>query len=288
MKWVGWGAAALVVLAWTAPVQCEPVKLWETTGVKTPKSALPVPEGGFAYVSNISGDPTGKDGDGFISKVALDDGKIIALKWATGLDAPKGMALANGRLYVADIDQLVEIDAETAKVVARYDAVGAKFLNDVAADSEGRVYTSDSGTSTIWRLADGKFEKWLEDDALLNANGLLAVDDKLILAPWGKNRADGSPEPAHLLEVSLKDKSVRTLGSGEPVGNLDGIEPFDASSFLVTDWMAGALYRIHDSGRTELLLDLDQGSADIGYVPATRMVIIPMMKDDKLVAYRIE
>ena len=173
--------------SWRGPRRpsCEPVKLWETTGLKTPESALPDPTGTFAYVSNINGKPTDKDGNGFISKVSLKDGKIIELAWAKGLDAPKGMALANGHLYAADIDQLVEIDPANGKIVARYDAPGAKFLNDVAADGEGRIYVSDSSTSTIWRLAGGKFEKWMEGEALKFPNGLHVDGDKLIIAAWG-------------------------------------------------------------------------------------------------------
>ena len=53
--------------------------------------------------------------------------------------------------------QLVEIDALSGKIAARYDAAGAKLLNDVAADGAGRVYVSDTGTSAIWRLAGGKY-----------------------------------------------------------------------------------------------------------------------------------
>jgi hypothetical protein len=119
---IGWAVPALALLAWASPAACQPVELWETTGLKTPESALPDPAGSFAYVSNIDGNTTEKDGNGFISKVSLDDGKILDLKWAKGLDAPKGMALANGRLYAADIDQLVEIDAGNDEIVARYDA----------------------------------------------------------------------------------------------------------------------------------------------------------------------
>lgn len=267
---------------------CAPTKLWETSGLATPESALPDPSGTFAYVSNVNGKPTEKDGNGFISKVALDDGRIIAREWAKGIDAPKGLALANGKLYTSDIDKLVEIDPADGKIVAEYDAPGAKFLNDVAADDNGNVYVSDSGTSTIWRLAGGKLEKWLDGAQLKFPNGLLVQGDKLIVAAWGAPGEDGTPAPANLLEIALEDKSVRDLGDGTPIGNLDGIEPLDATSYLVTDWIAGALHRIDASGKAELLLDLNQGSADIGWVPEKRLVLMPMMNDDKLVAYKVE
>ena len=285
------GMAAVLIVAGAAFVGAcaqQPVVLWETTGLKTPESALPVPAEGFAYVSNVAGKPTDKDGNGFISKVSLADGKIIALEWAKGLDAPKGLALAGGKLYAADIDKLVEIDAKTGKVLAKYDAPGSQFLNDVAADAQGNVYVSDSNTSTIWRLADGKFEKWIDDPALKFPNGLHVSGDKLIIAAWGAPGTSAqSSAPSNLVEVSLADKKISDLGDGRPVGNLDGIEPI-GDDFLVTDWAAGALYRIDRNGTPTLLIDLKQGSADIGYVPETGLLLIPMMMDDKLVAYKVQ
>jgi hypothetical protein len=288
MKSVGWALALVAASASLADVRAQPVLLWETSGLKTPESALPVPSEGFAYVSNVAGKPTEKDGNGFISKVSLADGKITALEWAKGLDAPKGLALTGGKLYAADIDKLVEVDAKTGMILAKYDAPGAQFLNDVAADAQGRVYVSDSNTSTIWRLADGKFEKWVEGEALKFPNGLHVSGDKLIIAAWGKPGTYAqSSEPSNLVELSLADKSVRDLGDGKPVGNLDGIEPID-DAFLVTDFVAGALDRIDRSGKAERLVDLNKGSADIGYVPEQKLLLIPMLMDDKLVAYKVQ
>jgi outer membrane protein assembly factor BamB len=288
MKPIGMAAVVIVAAAALAGAHAQPVVLWETTGLKTPESALPVPAEGFAYVSNVAGKPTDKDGNGFISKVSLADGKIIALEWAKGLDAPKGLALAGGKLYTADIDKLVEIDPKTGKVLAKYDAPGSQFLNNVAADAQGNVYVSDSNTSTIWRLANGKFEKWIEDPAVKFPNGLHVSGDKLIIAAWGAPGTSAqSSAPSNLVEVSLADKKISDLGDGTPVGNLDGIEPI-GDDFLVTDWVAGALFRIDRKGKATQLLDLKQGSADIGYVTETGLLLIPMMLDDKLVAYKVQ
>jgi outer membrane protein assembly factor BamB len=271
-----------------AAANAEPAVLWETTGLKTPESALPVPAEGFAYVSNVAGKPTDKDGNGFISKVSLADGKVIALEWAKGMDAPKGLALAGGKLYASDIDKLVEIDPASGKILAKYDAPGAKFLNDIAVDAQGNVYVSDSSTSTIWRLAGAKFEKWIDDPALKFPNGLYVDGDKLIIAAWGAPGTSAqSSAPSNLLSISLADKKISDLGDGTPVGNLDGIEPI-GDDFLVTDWVAGALYRIDRKGKATQLLDLDQGSADIGYVPKTGLLLIPMMMSEKLVAYKVQ
>ena len=71
------------------------------------------------YVSSIGKDPMAKDGNGFISKLDAD-GKVVSLKWATGLNGPKGSGVAGDHLFVADIDELVEIDLATGKVVERH------------------------------------------------------------------------------------------------------------------------------------------------------------------------
>src|SRR5687768_14467011 len=74
---------------------------WETEPLLTTcESVLYDDAQDVLYVSNINGVPDGKDGNGFISKVSID-GKITEANWVKGMDAPKGLGLANGKLYVA-------------------------------------------------------------------------------------------------------------------------------------------------------------------------------------------
>jgi DNA-binding beta-propeller fold protein YncE len=264
------------------------VKLWETSGFKNPESALYDPEASALYVSNVNGEGTAKDGNGFISKVS-PEGKVLAMDWVTGLDAPKGLAKAGGKLFASDIDKLVEIDIASGKVVNRYEAKDAKFLNDVAADAAGNVYVSDMATNTIWRLAGGTFEVFLKDDNLQSPNGLLVEGDNLIVGAWGV-MTDGmaTKVPGHLKIVSLKDKSIRSLGTVAPIGNLDAVEPLEGGSYLVTDWVAGKVLRIDRDGSVQVLEDLGQGTADLGYDPSTSTAFIPQMKSGFLYGFKIQ
>ncbi len=263
-----------------------PTRLWQVSGFNNPESALPDTSTGVIYVSNVAGKPDDKDGVGFISKLSID-GKLLADKWVTGLNAPKGLALVGSHLFVADIDRLVEIDTETGKIVQDYPAPDAKLLNDVAADGDGHVYVSDWVGNAIWRLADGNFEQWVESPELKSPNGLLVEGDKLIVATWGDMEPDYSTKVGgNLLTIGLESKEIATLGDGKPVGNLDGLEPFDAESYIVTDFMAGKVYQITRSGAAKELLTLSLGSADLGYVPGSRTAIIPVMMEDKVVAYK--
>jgi len=91
-------------------------KVWTTTdGLKTPESALYDDATKSIYVTNIDGNHSEKDGNGFVS-VLNTDGKMKNLRWVTGLNAPKGQAISNGNLYVSDIDELVVINIKNANI----------------------------------------------------------------------------------------------------------------------------------------------------------------------------
>ncbi len=258
---------------------------WRLDGLNTPESALLSPSGDVLYVSNINGAPTEKDGNGFISKVS-PEGQLVTAKWATGLNAPKGMAVVGDTLFVADIDELTAIDLATGAIRKRYAAKGAKFLNDIAVDSDGRVYVSDMVGNIIWRLDGENFDRWLESDKLKSPNGLVVRGDMLIVGAWGvMTNGFATDVPGHLLKVSLKDKSIANLGSGASVGNLDGLEILSETEFLATDWLAGKVLKIHESGSATTLFDLTQGSADLEFSAPRNTIYVPLMKNDALVAY---
>lgn len=281
------GLAVALTLCSTAAL-ADPRLVWEAKGLAQPESVVQDPATDALYVSNINGAIMQKDGNGFIAKLS-PDGKLIEREWVKGLNSPTGLAVFDRKLYVADVDQLVEINIASGETVNRYEAKGASFLNDVATDAEGIVYASDTPTNTIWRLKDGSFEPWLTNDALNGPNGLLVQGDKLIVASFGKMPSEGQKqELAGLLSVNLEDQAVSKLGNGEPVGNLDGLEPLKPGVYLVTDWAAGALYRIDAKGKAERLIDLNQGSADLTYLADKKTVLIPMMLDNSLAAYALE
>lgn len=259
---------------------------WETPAeLQQPESVSHDPKRDVLYVSNVSGEPPAKDGQGFISRVS-PDGKILDLKWVEGMNAPKGMAIHNDKLYTADIDTLVEIDLNSGKITNRYPAPAAKFLNDVTADQAGNVYVSDMADNTIYRLSDGRFQVWLKDNTLESPNGLYAEGDHLVVGAWGvMGEGFSTKVPGHLKRVDLKTKAVSSIG-GQPVGNLDGVEAADGGYF-VTDWMEGKLLYVSSEGKATTLQTLKQGSADLGYVKEKKLLVIPMMNDNKLLAFTV-
>ncbi|MGH1477896.1 MAG: SMP-30/gluconolactonase/LRE family protein [Geminicoccales bacterium] len=272
----------------TAALGADPEIAWEADGFDGPESAVLDSAEGVLYLSNVNGAPNEADGNGYVSKLSAA-GEVLEKDWVTGLDAPKGMALHDGKLYVSDITKLVVIDSASGEITATHEAQDSIFLNDVTAHEDGRVFVSDMVTNTIHVLEGDGFDVWLQDDALENPNGLLAEGDRLLVGAWGVMKEDFSTEvPGHMKAVDYESKEITSLGGGEPVGNLDGVEADGKGGYLVTDWMSGGLYRFAADGSSELLIDLNQGSADHEVIEAEGIAVIPMMMDGKVTAYKID
>ena len=282
--WIG----LVLALILCTSADAAPKLLWEVKGLAQPESVVQDLATGSIYVSNIAGAIMQKDGNGFIARLR-PDGTIIEREWVKGLNAPTGMALRDRTLYVADVDELIEINVASGEIAKRYPAKGAIFLNDVAVAEDGTVYASDTPMNTIWRLKDGALEPWLANDALNGPNGLLPQGDKLIVASFGKLPGEGQKEElGGLLVVNVEDQSVSKLGGGEPIGNLEGLQLLQPGVYLVTDWAAGVLYRVDAKGKADRLIKLSKGSADLIYLPDKKTVLIPIMLNNSLVAYALD
>jgi hypothetical protein len=89
--------------------------------------------------------------------------------------------------------------------------------------------------------------------------------------------------------VDLENKTISDLGEQVPIGSLDGIEADTSEHFYyVTDWAAGKVYAVNSDGTDyKTLIDLQkQGTADLEFI-ADKIVVIPLMQDNKLVTCRI-
>ncbi|MEO5602964.1 MAG: hypothetical protein ABIR06_18735 [Cyclobacteriaceae bacterium] len=256
-----------------------PVKLqlkWETdTLLTTCESVLFDKDNDVLYVSNINGAPDGKDGNGFISRVSLE-GKITDVQWVKGLDAPKGLGISNGKLYVADIDKVHEIDTKTGKVTRTYPVKGAVFLNDISIDSKGKVYISDSSGGTIYTIEDGKLSTWMKD--LNGPNGLLAEDGKFLMALWNGKSLNS-------IDTDSREVTLRT----DSIDNPDGIESIGGDAYLVSSWN-GMVHYVDSDWNGTIVLDTRADSlsaADIEYVKEKNLLLVPTFFKNKVMAYEV-
>lgn len=238
------------------------------------------------YVS-VQGD--GNLGDGYISKVSYD-GKIIKLKFISGLNDPKGIAIYKNSLFVSDVNKLVEADLDTGKVINEYLGEKSEFLNDVTIDDKGNVYVSDMFTSSIYKLdrETSVFTIWMKSPKLENPNGLLVKGDYIYIAAWG-HFIDKKPLDAPMgrfMKVNLKTKHIKLITS-DVVGNLDGLQEYDESSFIVSDWVSGKISIISEDGTIEEVLNVEKSVGDIYYDRKSRSLVMPMNIQNRLLIYKI-
>ena len=111
---------------------------------------------------------------------------------------------------------------------------------------------------------------------------------QLIVGSWG-HPTDGweTAEVGHLKTISLKTKKIKSLGNGKAVGNLDGVESDGKGAYYVADWVGGKLLHIKRTGKFKEVLKLSQGVADHEVILEKNIIVIPMMLDGRLVAYKI-
>jgi hypothetical protein len=90
--------------------------------------------------------------------------------------------------------------------------------------------------------------------------------------------------------IDLDNMTIDNLGIQVPTEGFDGIVGDNGEDlYYVTDWSAGKVYAIDSDGTDyRTLIDLQrQGTAELEFIANERMVIIPLMQDNKVVAYRI-
>ncbi|MDD5151788.1 MAG: hypothetical protein PHC28_15135, partial [Flavobacterium sp.] len=208
-----------------------------------PESALFDPSKQIVYISNINGEYLAKDGNGFISRIKTN-GEMDSLKWVEGLDNPQGLGLFKDKLYVADINRVVQINTNTAKIGNVFVVDNAKFFNDITSDSNGDIYISDCFGNKIYKIADGKIKVWLDSTILSNPNGLLCTKDAVLVLNMKDKTA---------YAVNKKTKKYRKIFSG--IDNLDGIVSDGRNGYFVSGAWQGQIFHVDSDGNKKLVID---------------------------------
>ena len=280
----------------SATASATATKLGETANLKTPESVRYDAELDVYYVSNINGNPSQHDGNGFIAVVRADSTGVVKMlveggKNGATLDAPKGLALVGDTLWVADINHVRAFNRKTGAKVADIDLSSqhAQFLNDVGVGGDGSVYVTDTGiefdakggvthpgTDQIFKI-EGRKATAFKADSLSGPNGITwdAANSRFLLAPFnGKSVQTWKPG----------DKAAMTLVAGP--GTYDGIEVLKDGRVLVTSWADSAVHVIQNGAMSTLVSNVT-GPADIGVDTKRQVVAIPRFNDGKVEYYKI-
>lgn len=255
-------------------------KLWETdTILKTAEAVRYHPEREMIFVSNIGGvPPNKKDGDGYIALLSKD-GKIVKKEWITGIHAPKGLHFFNNKLFVGDIDSVVEIDIETGKTENNHPITDAVFINDLDIDGNGDIYVTDSQDEKIFKLSKGKSSLWLDLKGFY-PNGILVEESRILILSSSKGE---------LIAIDKLTQEKTVLASGVRGG--DGIVPIN-EGYLLSAFQGEIYFADKYSGSVPAVKVLDTRSnklnaADMSFIPNENIVLVPTFYGNTVVAYKL-
>ena len=270
-----------------------------STSIIAEQPVFSKPESAYFYTSD-STDPgvyfissTNGSDVGWVSKLAVD-GSVIDSRWATDLQNPMGMRVSGKRLWINNITEIVGLNLDNSNDRIVHPIDGAISLNDLATDSSGRAYLSDSMNSRVIRvdLATGENSTYIST-LPSSPNGVLVQGDRLYIASWGvmsdrpEERAEWITKTAgDLYWVSLKDAKKSKHIIVPELGNLDGVEIDRNGNIYVSDWESGKLYKI--SSGTKKVIGLgqyDQGLADIGLNLLTGELVLPVMLSNEVLFF---
>jgi len=270
-----------------------------TDSMKVPESVRYDADLDAYFVSNINGNPSQKDGNGFIAKVEAGNmGTMTAFvqsgKGGVTLNAPKGMAIVGDTLWVADIDFMRAFNKRTGAVIANVDLrpLKVEFLNDVVAGPDGSIYVTDTGIhfddkgamthpghDQIIKLTARKPSVAVKSDSALKApNGIAwdAVNGRFVLGPFNDKAVSAWKDG---------DTTVTTIGSGP--GGYDGVEVLGDGRILVTSW-ADSSVQVFSNGAFHKVVGNVEAPADIGVDTKRNVLAIPRFNAGRVEYFTIK
>lgn len=263
--------------------------LFQVDSLQRPESVAWDSARGRYLITNIAGEPTAEDGNGFITAVSADGERVELRRFDSStpgvrLDGPKGIATRGDRAYVADIHRVVGLDLAADTGLFSREIPGSQFLNDVAVGADGTVYVSDMRGDAVFAVEpDGSDHRRIEAAGSLRGPNGLAVDPatgELLVAGW----------EGVLLRLS-PDGPVSLVGAPRGAEHLDGIQPDPRGGVLFTDHTGGTLQRLPPgrvgAGQVEPVLWLEDLPGPADFLLRDSVLALPELQADRVRFYRV-
>lgn len=258
---------------------------WETeSNLLTPESVQYDPQNDMYYATSYDimyyskGSPSG-----YVTKIDRN-GKIIDHQWIKGLFAPTGMCIYKNKLYVTVRNGVVVFDTKKGDYITQYDIVNTEFLNDIAVDSLGRIYISDTSSDPdkpdIYILENNEVHPWYQSEQVSHTNGIYVYRGRLLIGNNGHGLFQA---------IDLDDKSITTICS-LGAGIIDGIRIGNDGNYLVSHW-EGKIFRITPQGNITEICDTrlaGYNTADFEFTGESNTLFIPTFLGDKIVALKLD
>jgi sugar lactone lactonase YvrE len=188
------------------------------------------------------------------------------------LSSPKGLAILDNTLYVADLTRLVGFDLLNGKQVFEFQIPGAKFLNDVVTSPDGTVYVSDTNANCIYFVqpATHKLETFTDQD-LSSPNGLYYLKQGSESLLYIVSFRPSAP----IQVLNLFNRKLTSLPRTE-ISLADGITRDGEGAWLISSWADSTVYKFSpDWSAKSKLSDPYSSPADISYCLENKELAIP-------------
>ena len=269
-----------------------------TDSMKTPESVRYDADLDAYFVSNINGNPSQRDGNGFIVRIDAGNTSAVTMVAQGGrkgvtLNAPKGLAIVGDTLWVTDIDVARAFNKRTGATIATVDlkTMKAVFLNDAVVGPDGAIYMTDSGIlfdakggmthpgrDQIFRITGRKATVAIMGDSVLKSPNGIAWDGanaRFVLAPFADNVVTAWKDG---------DTTVTPLGTGP--GGYDGVEVLADGRTLVTSW-ADSSVQVMSNGTFRKVIGNVEAPADIGVDTKRNVVAVPRFNAGRIEYFTI-
>lgn len=273
-----------------------PSKVAQVDSLQTPESVLWDQALDVYFVSNVNGNPSVKDGNGFISRLSPEGGAntlrfIESGRNGVTLNAPKGLAVRGDTLWVTDIDAVRAFNATTGAPLFSIElGRQATFLNDPVIGPDGTVYITDTGIKfdqqgnmthpgpdRVFRVgSDRKATVVLQGDTLHGPNGITwdATGNRFIIVPFA------GPQ---VFEWRPGDKNPTAIAQGP--GGYDGVE-LARGKMLVSSWTDSTVSMYQGGTQVKVITGV-ASPADIGYDGKRNRVLIPVFTGNRVEVWQL-
>lgn len=216
--------------------------------------------------------------DGYVSLIN-PDGTVHTLKWIGAtragltLNHPLGSDIANGRLYVVDIDTVRWFDLKSGAPQGQIQVPGVSRFNDLEVANDGTVYATQTGMPNdptswkVYRIApDGTASAIITGAPLSMPNGI-AFDGagNLVVVNIGTNDVHTFSPTGTLL------KTEQTVDPGN-----DGIVVTADGAKYVSSVRVGTVSRIRPGQKAEVVASGIPTAASMTYDSKRNRLVIPM------------
>jgi hypothetical protein len=215
--------------------------------------------------------------DGYVSLIN-PDGSVHTLKWigvnrnGLTLNHPLGSDIANGMLYLVDINTIRWFDMKTGEPRGSVDVPSATRFNDLEVAADGTIYATQTGdqNSETWKV----FKVTPKGEASVFVNG----------APLRQPNGVGLDAKGNVVVVNIGSNDVLTF---TPAGQLiateqavdpgnDGLVVLPDGTKYVSSVRQGTVSRIRPGQKAEIVASGIPSAASMTYDSKRNRLIIPM------------